>query len=76
MQWQTPLARHGVHDRRVRRDDDPQRAQQCLCGSRDWQLSGTSLWFFQNTLYPKPQQWVIRWKLPNGQGCEARFTVT
>ena len=42
----------------------------------DWQLSGTSLWFFQNTLYPKPQQWIIRWKFPNGQACDARFTVT
>ena len=42
----------------------------------DWQLSGTSLWFFQNPLYSKPQQWIIRWKFPNGQACDARFTVT
>jgi hypothetical protein len=42
----------------------------------DWQLSGTSLWFFQNTLYSKPQQWIIRWSFPNGQACDARFTVT
>ena len=45
-------------------------------GALDWQLTGTALWFFQNTLYPKPQQWTIRWRFPNGQACDARFTVT
>jgi hypothetical protein len=42
----------------------------------DWQVSATGDWFFQNPLYPRPQQWTVRWTFPNGQSCSARFTVT
>jgi trypsin-like peptidase len=42
----------------------------------DWQLTATGQWFFQNPLYSTPQQWAIRWSFPNGQSCDARFTVT
>ena len=45
-------------------------------GSLDWQVTATGVWFFQNPLYPLPQQWTIRWSFPNGQSCGAVFTVT
>ena len=45
-------------------------------GALDWQVTATGVWFFQNPLYPLPQQWTIRWSFPNGQSCGAVFTVT
>ena len=45
-------------------------------GALDWQITATGVWFFQTRLYWLPQRWTVRWSFPNGQSCDARFTVT
>ena len=54
----------------------PRRSTTLAGRGLDWQLAATGVWFFENPLYPLPQQWSIRWVFPNGQSCNSQFTVT
>jgi hypothetical protein len=39
-----------------------------------WTYSDGSF-FFQTAMWPLPQQWEIRWTLPDGETCDAPFSV-
>jgi hypothetical protein len=41
----------------------------------DWTHDDGS-YFFQDSTLLSPQNWVMRWQLPDGESCDAPFTVT